>query len=66
MRKQPGSGKPELRESTVTAESVENAENTAQRRLLTSHHCDFVQGCLFSKPQSAADVPAFVRGNALA
>ncbi len=45
---------------TVTAEGV---ENEAQRRLLTSHQCDFVQGYLFSKPMPAGEIPAFVRGN---
>ncbi len=42
----------------VTAEGV---ETEAQRLLLTSHHCDFMQGYLFSKPLPAAAALAFIQ-----
>ncbi|MBZ0068208.1 MAG: EAL domain-containing protein [Thiobacillus sp.] len=44
---------------TVIAEGV---ETEAQRLLLTSHQCDFMQGYLFSKPLPAEAVLAFIRG----
>jgi diguanylate cyclase (GGDEF)-like protein/PAS domain S-box-containing protein len=43
---------------TVIAEGV---ETEAQRLLLTSHQCDFMQGYLFSKPLPAEAVLAFIR-----
>lgn len=42
----------------VTAEGV---ETEAQRHLLTSHFCDFMQGYLFSKPLSATEALAFIQ-----
>jgi EAL domain-containing protein (putative c-di-GMP-specific phosphodiesterase class I) len=44
---------------TVIAEGV---ETEAQRLLLTSHHCDFMQGYLFSKPLQAEAALAFIQG----
>jgi EAL domain-containing protein (putative c-di-GMP-specific phosphodiesterase class I) len=44
---------------TVVAEGV---ETEAQRLLLTSHQCDFMQGYLFSKPLPAAAALAFIKG----
>ena len=44
---------------TVIAEGV---ETEAQRLLLTSHHCDFMQGYLFSKPLPAEAALAFIKG----
>jgi len=43
----------------VTAEGV---ETEAQRLLLTSHHCDFMQGFLFSRPLPAEAALAFIKG----
>jgi len=45
----------------VTAEGV---ETEAQRLLLTSHHCDFMQGYLFSKPLPADAALAFIQARA--
>jgi diguanylate cyclase (GGDEF)-like protein/PAS domain S-box-containing protein len=42
----------------VTAEGV---ETEAQRCFLNAHHCDFMQGFLFSPPLPAESVPAFIR-----
>jgi diguanylate cyclase (GGDEF)-like protein/PAS domain S-box-containing protein len=44
---------------TVIAEGV---ETEAQRLLLTSHQCDFMQGYLFSKPLLAEAALAFIKG----
>jgi diguanylate cyclase (GGDEF)-like protein/PAS domain S-box-containing protein len=44
---------------TVIAEGV---ENEAQRRLLASHHCDVMQGFLFSEPLPAGAAAAFIKG----
>ena len=44
---------------TVVAEGV---ETEAQRLLLTSHQCDFMQGYLFSKPLPAEAALAFIKG----
>ena len=41
---------------------AEGVETEAQRLLLTSHHCDFMQGYLFSKPLLADDALAFIKG----
>jgi diguanylate cyclase (GGDEF)-like protein/PAS domain S-box-containing protein len=40
---------------------AEGVENEAQRHFLASHHCDFMQGYLFSKPLPAAAAMAFIR-----
>jgi EAL domain-containing protein (putative c-di-GMP-specific phosphodiesterase class I) len=40
---------------------AEGVETEAQRLLLTSHHCDFMQGYLFSKPLLADDALAFIK-----
>jgi diguanylate cyclase (GGDEF)-like protein len=44
---------------TVIAEGV---ETEAQRLLLTSHQCDFMQGYLFSKPLPGEAALAFIKG----
>jgi EAL domain-containing protein (putative c-di-GMP-specific phosphodiesterase class I) len=44
---------------TVTAEGV---ETDAQRQLLVSHRCDFMQGYLFSRPLPADEVLAYMLG----
>ncbi|MDA8128714.1 MAG: EAL domain-containing protein [Betaproteobacteria bacterium] len=41
---------------------AEGVETDAQRDLLASHRCDFMQGYLFSKPLPAAAALAFIRG----
>jgi len=41
---------------------AEGVETEAQRLLLTSHHCDFMQGYLFSKPLLADAALAFIKG----
>ncbi|MDP2109731.1 MAG: EAL domain-containing protein [Thiobacillus sp.] len=41
---------------------AEGVETEAQRLLLTSHQCDFMQGYLFSKPLPAAEALAFIKG----
>ncbi|MFZ5621946.1 MAG: EAL domain-containing protein [Pseudomonadota bacterium] len=40
---------------------AEGVETEAQRDLLVSHHCDFMQGFLFSRPLQADAVLAFIR-----
>ncbi|HEX7972261.1 MAG TPA: EAL domain-containing protein, partial [Thiobacillus sp.] len=40
---------------------AEGVETEAQRRLLVSHHCDFMQGYLFSRPLPAAAAEAFIK-----
>jgi len=41
---------------------AEGVETEAQRLLLTSHHCDFMQGYLFSRPLPAEAALAFIKG----
>ena len=41
---------------------AEGVETEAQRLLLTSHQCDFMQGYLFSKPLPAEAALAFIKG----
>ena len=41
---------------------AEGVETEAQRLLLTSHQCDFMQGYLFSKPLPAAAALTFIEG----
>jgi diguanylate cyclase (GGDEF)-like protein/PAS domain S-box-containing protein len=41
---------------------AEGVETEAQRLLLTSHQCDFLQGYLFSKPLPAEAALAFIKG----
>lgn len=41
---------------------AEGVETEAQRLLLTSHHCDFMQGYLFSKPLLAEAALVFIKG----
>ena len=41
---------------------AEGVETEAQRLLLTSHQCDFMQGYLFSKPLLAEAALAFIKG----
>jgi diguanylate cyclase (GGDEF)-like protein/PAS domain S-box-containing protein len=41
---------------------AEGVETEAQRLLLTSHHCDFMQGYLFSRPLLADAALAFIKG----
>jgi diguanylate cyclase (GGDEF)-like protein/PAS domain S-box-containing protein len=41
---------------------AEGVETEAQRLLLTSHQCDFMQGYLFSKPLPAEAAQAFIQG----
>jgi EAL domain-containing protein (putative c-di-GMP-specific phosphodiesterase class I) len=48
---------------TIVAEGVETAE---QEAFLRSHACDEMQGYLFSRPVSAADIPALLRLPAVA
>ena len=40
---------------------AEGVETEAQRLLLTSHHCDFMQGYLFSRPLPAEAALAFIK-----
>ena len=40
---------------------AEGVETEAQRRLLISHQCDFMQGYLFSRPLPAAAAEAFIK-----
>ena len=40
---------------------AEGVETEAQRHFLASHHCDFMQGYLFSKPLSAEAALAFIK-----
>lgn len=40
---------------------AEGVETEAQRLLLTSHQCDFMQGYLFSKPLPAEAALAFIQ-----
>ncbi|MGK2953319.1 MAG: EAL domain-containing protein [Thiobacillus sp.] len=40
---------------------AEGVETEAQRLLLTSHHCDFMQGYLFSRPLLADAALAFIK-----
>ncbi|MBF0218487.1 MAG: EAL domain-containing protein [Gammaproteobacteria bacterium] len=39
---------------------AEGVENTVQRDFLTRHHCDYLQGYLFSKPLPATAIPDFI------
>ena len=41
----------------VTAEGIENKE---QYQFLLDHHCDYIQGFLFSKPMPLAELEAFL------
>ena len=37
---------------------AEGVETEAQRRFLTEHHCDYLQGYLFGKPEPASELSA--------
>jgi predicted signal transduction protein with EAL and GGDEF domain len=50
-----------LAHSLGLAVMAEGVETAAQRLLLASHQCDFMQGYLFSRPLSAEAALAFIR-----
>jgi len=51
-----------LAHSLGLAVMAEGVETAAQRLLLASHQCDFMQGYLFSRPLPAEAALAFIRG----
>ena len=50
-----------LAHSLGLAVMAEGVETAAQRLLLASHHCDFMQGYLFSRPLPAEAAQAFIQ-----